>query len=161
VEREWSETVDGIIWTGQVRHQDQRGWFIEAFRASQGHKNIAQVNVSFSRPNVLRGMHWHKHQTDHWMVGTGSALVAVFDPVVGVHETRTLIPGQGVIIPQFVAHGFYTLSELALVYGVTKEYDPDNPDEHGYHPYSCGINWPAMEADVIMSKRDRGADRWR
>jgi dTDP-4-dehydrorhamnose 3,5-epimerase len=122
-----------------------------------GGRNISQVNVSTSHGGVLRGMHYHEHQTDYWYIAQGAARVAVFDPSINMNETRRLKQGHGLIIPAGVAHGFLALSNLVLVYGVTREYDHDEPDEHGFHPFTCGIAWGAKPNTVTLSQRDQDA----
>ena len=69
---------------------------------------------------VLRGLHLHQRQLDHWVVASGRAFVALVDvrpmlrgeadrPLV---ETRELAADEWVDIPIGVAHGFLALEPL-------------------------------------------------
>ena len=66
-----------------------------------------QANLSTSAPGVLRGLHFHRRQLDHWIVARGRAFVALVDvrPMLadptaapGV-ETRVLTADDWVDIP--------------------------------------------------------------
>src|SRR5688500_15472604 len=59
---------------------DSRGSFTELWRASLtdglDSAPFVQANLSRSRAGVLRGMHFHRHQSDLWMLIEGRALAA-------------------------------------------------------------------------------------
>ena len=77
--------------SGRVaRHADSRGAFREVWRKGSfpdltpeltGAKaaHFVQVNVSISAAGVLRGLHYHRRQLDHWIVLDGRAFVALVD----------------------------------------------------------------------------------
>jgi dTDP-4-dehydrorhamnose 3,5-epimerase len=106
-------------------------------------------------------MHFHERQDDLWIVIDGRAFVAAVDlrdalgPGGGetVTEAFELDPGDAVYIPKGVAHGFYAIEPLALVYLVTTEYDAT--DEHGFawNDPRAAIPWPS--AAPVVSDRDR------
>jgi dTDP-4-dehydrorhamnose 3,5-epimerase len=126
---------------------------------------FVQANVSTSAAGVLRGLHYHRRQLDHWIVLGGTAFVALVDirpAAVGdtpVVETRRVAADETVTIPTGVAHGFLALDELTLMYLVTNEYD--GTDEHGFKWDDdwADVPWPRLDhlpdGVPILSDRDR------
>lgn len=117
---------------------DERGFFAEVLRKDWkgllGDEWIAQANISYSYPGIVRA--WHKHergQTDYFLVLKGSLKICIYD-----ERTRELneIVSRGqslqlVRIPGHYWHGFKVIgNETALLlYFTTKLYDYENPDE--------------------------------
>ena len=145
-------SIPGVAWGAVERHADERGSFRELWRRSRLPEPFVQVNLSTSAPGVLRGLHLHRRQVDHWVVVTGRALVALVDvrplldgsgpnPIV---ETRELPVDSSVTIPEGVAHGFLALQPLELLYLVSNEYD--SSDEHGFawDDPAVGVPWPRV-----------------
>ena len=162
----WLETgISGVARRELQTHADERGAFTELWRAGWTRdispSPFVQANLSRSRPDVLRGMHFHRRQSDLWVVVEGRALVAVADLrelVKGVArkptvETFELAAGGAVFIPALVAHGFLALSELALVYLVSNEYDGTDELGFAWDDPLAAIPWPAR--DPVLSARDR------
>ena len=113
--------------------EDERGWFCELRRDSALPNPMTQTNLSFSRPGVIRALHYHERgQDDLFACLRGTARVVVLDR--GTGETYTEDIGDhnrvALYIPGHHAHGFEALTDLLFVYHVTTEYDPDDPDEH-------------------------------
>src|SRR3990170_7110889 len=101
---------------------DERGSFTEIWRASLTRGlspgGFVQGNVSVSRPGVLRGMHFHRRQSDLWTIVAGRALAATTnlrDAVDGLGPVRSQVSdlafGDSLFIPPYVAHGFWALEE--------------------------------------------------
>lgn len=161
--------IDGVHYGAIERHVDERGAFRELWRAStpvHGGSPYVQANLSTSAAGVVRGLHVHRRQADHWLVARGRALVALVDvrsmladpgggaPVV---ETRELAEDAWVDIPPGVAHGFLALEPLELIYLVTNEYD--GTDELGFRwdDPSAAVPWPDVPGGLILSERDRSS----
>jgi dTDP-4-dehydrorhamnose 3,5-epimerase len=151
--------IDGVqIWRPQV-HADARGRFVEIFRTAEVPGPIAQSNHSRSAAGVLRGLHFHRHQADLWYLVGGSAQVALADlrRPVAVPPTHTFVLDgdvpTAVYVPPGVAHGYLALTEIDLIYWVTREYDPS--DEHGvaWDDPTLAIEW-RLQAPPILSDRD-------
>jgi len=162
----WLETgIPGVVLRELQTHDDERGAFTELWRAGWTREispsPFVQANLSRSRPQVLRGMHFHRRQSDLWVVAEGRALVAVADlrdVVNGVAETPTvetfeLGAAGAVFIPELVAHGFLAIAELALVYLVSNEYDGTDELGFAWDDPLAAISWPAREP--VLSGRDR------
>jgi dTDP-4-dehydrorhamnose 3,5-epimerase len=159
-------TLDGVRRGRLTRHADDRGSFRELWRSSWfPGERFTQANASVSDRGVLRGLHLHRRQSDHWIVGSGLAFVALVDvrPMLGgerrpLVETFEMAPDEWCFIPPGVAHGFLALEALELLYVVTNEYD--GSDEHGFawDDGLAAISWPAVaEANAgrpILSDRD-------
>jgi dTDP-4-dehydrorhamnose 3,5-epimerase len=168
--------LPGVRWGRVARHGDTRGAFREVWRESQfpaltadltgmPGARFVQSNLSTSAAGVLRGLHYHRRQLDHWIVLDGRAFVALVDirptarggaPLV---ETRELAADDTVTIPTGVAHGFLALTDLTLLYLVTNEYD--GTDELGFawdDPWAA-VRWPDVrgtgDGAPILSERDK------
>lgn len=160
----WSETdIPGVLRRSTPMMADRRGSFTELWRASTTEQlsptPFVQANLSRSATGVLRGMHFHRRQTDLWMLIEGRAFVAVADlrrladeprPPVATFEMR---PGDALLIPELVAHGFHALEPTALVYLVTNEYDGSDELGFAWDDPDAAIPW--LITDAIVSDRDR------
>jgi len=116
------------------RWEDARGWLAEIARTSELPKPIRQSNVSFSRQGTIRGLHFHdRGQDDLFVCLQGRARVVALDRDTG--ETFCEDIGDdnfaAVYVPGNLAHGFEALTDVLMLYHVTEEYDPADPDEHG------------------------------
>ncbi len=126
--------IDGVRVLPFERFEDGRGWLMEVARASRLPKRVRQTNLSFSRRGVIRGLHYHERgQDDLFVCVRGMARVVVLDRSSG--ETFSADVGDenpaGVYVPGLHAHGFEALTDVLMLYHVTEEYDPSDPDEHG------------------------------
>jgi dTDP-4-dehydrorhamnose 3,5-epimerase len=173
--------IRAVRYGAVARFGDERGSFRELWRTSTfgpidpthagapsgAEPRFVQANLSTSAPGVLRGLHAHRRQLDHWIVATGRALAALVDiramlddpaarPVV---ETRELGPDDWIDIPAGVAHGFLALEPLELVYLVTTEYDGSDEFGFAWDDPTAAVPWPAIPATPdgrpILSERDR------
>jgi len=163
----------GVTWGRIARYADERGSFRELWRASTMPAGFVQANLSVSAPGVLRGLHVHRRQLDHWIVASGRAFVALVDlrtaleaagsapprpGDVGV-ATRTLAADESVTIPAGIAHGFLALEPLELIYLVTNEYDGSDELGFAWDDPLAGVSWPSVPATrdgrPILSDRDR------
>ena len=138
--------------------EDERGWFLEVRRESQLPARTVQTNVSFSRKGVIRGLHYHERgQDDLFACLTGMARVVVLDRESG--EVFTADIGEdnpvAVFVPGHLAHGFEALTDLVFCYHVTREYDPDDPDEHAVPWDDPRIKHLWSTQSPILSERDR------
>ncbi len=162
----WLESrIPGVLRRQLQTHADERGAFTELWRARWTAelcgRPFVQANLSRSRRDVLRGMHFHRRQSDLWVVVEGRALVAVADlrelavdvsraPAVDTFEVGG---GAALFIPELVAHGFLALSELALVYLVSNEYDGTDELGFAWDDPVAAIPWTTR--GPVLSARDR------
>lgn len=170
--------IAGVSWGSLVRHADDRGSFRELWRAAAFESldpplagqapgstvRFVQSNMSASAPGVLRGLHLHRRQLDHWVVTSGRAFVALVDVrpmLAGADrpqvETRDLGADAWVSIPAGVAHGFLALEALELVYFVTNEFDGSDELGFAWNDADAAVPWPrvgARRGGPILSERD-------
>ena len=140
------------------RFEDERGWFVELARASRLPKQPRQTNLSFSRKGVVRGLHYHERgQDDLFVCLRGSARVVVLDRQSG--ETFSEDIGDhnevAVYVPGHHAHGFEALTDVLMLYHVSAEYDPNEPDEHGIPWDDPRVRHVWSAQAPILSERDR------
>jgi dTDP-4-dehydrorhamnose 3,5-epimerase len=174
-ERVGGARLAGVRFGRLARHPDERGSFREVWRAGwYGDLDrrdaglpdpaFAQANVSVSDRWVLRGLHLHRRQLDHWVVLEGRAFVALVDTrpmqaggsVPGL-ETRELAADDWVGIPAGVAHGFLALEPLTLLYLVTNEYDGTDELGFAWDDPVAAVPWPEVatpDGRPRLSRRD-------
>lgn len=163
-----SAEIGGVVW-GRVRaHDDSRGAFREVWRASAlpGSPRFVQANLSTSRVGVLRALHYHRRQLDHWIVVAGRVFVALVDlrPVKAdttaepLVQTRRLSIDDSVSIPPYVAHGFLAIEPTQLLYLVTTEYDGTDELGVAWNDPEIAVPWPVQDVrgELVLSDRDRG-----
>ena len=140
------------------RFDDERGWFAEVARAAALPKPIRQTNVSFSRQGTIRGLHFHERgQDDLFVCLQGRARVVALDRDTG--ETFSEDIGDdnfaAVYVPGHLAHGFEALSDVLMLYHVSEEYDPADPDENGVPWDDPRVVHLWSTRSPILSERDR------
>jgi dTDP-4-dehydrorhamnose 3,5-epimerase len=140
------------------RFADERGWFMELRRESLLPERTVQTNVSFSRAGTVRGLHFHERgQSDLFVCLSGMIRVVALDRRSG--ETFAEDVGDdnpaAVWVPGHHAHGFEALTDALVLYHVTREYDPADPDEHGIPWDDERVRHLWSTASPILSERDR------
>lgn len=156
--------IPGLIRVEPQRFEDERGFFMEAYKRSDFSANgipgpFVQDNYSHSVRGVLRGLHYQKRpkaQGKLVMVIRGK----VFDVAVDIRRgSRTYGEWVGeelssenrrmLYVPEGFAHGFCVLSEEAdVVYKVTDEYAPALDRGILWNDPEIGIDWPTTEPSV-------------
>jgi dTDP-4-dehydrorhamnose 3,5-epimerase len=155
--------IEGVFVYVLTSHADVRGSFTEDYRREwlHGGDEMVQGNVSLSRANVLRGLHFHREQSDWWTYYTGAATVGLFDlrvgsPTEGVGTTirfDTSVAFKSLYIPPGVAHGFWAETDLILHYMVDRYHTGDDEFGVAWDDPDLGIEWPGT--DPILSERDQ------
>src|SRR5687768_14573000 len=153
--------IPGVLLARPERFEDDRGWFMEILRADAFGVSFVQGNHSHSRAGVLRGLHYHAKQSDAWYIVSGQAQVGIADlRTRSDHPTALALDMSSddptvLYIPPGVAHGFFAITELDLIYWVTNYFD--NTDEHGvaWNDPTLAINWKTRKP--TLSERDIGA----
>jgi dTDP-4-dehydrorhamnose 3,5-epimerase len=163
------------VFTPQL-HRDNRGEFLEAFRAAEfaadlGYRlDVAQVNCSVSRRGVIRGIHYADvppGQAKYVTCVAGAILDVVVDlrsgsPGFGRWEAKRLDDEnrRAVFLAEGLGHGFQALSDSATVlYLCSTPYA--NGREHGVNPLDpvIGIGWLPDPTDggPVLSDKDATA----
>jgi len=140
------------------RWEDERGWLSELARTSAFPKPIRQTNVSFSRQGTIRGLHYHERgQDDLFVCLQGRARVVALNRDTGESFSEDIGDGNyaAVYVPGNLAHGFEALTDVLMLYHVTEEYDPSDPDEHGLPWNDPRVVDLWSTKSPILSKRDQ------
>jgi dTDP-4-dehydrorhamnose 3,5-epimerase len=166
------DRIDGPIVISPTVHADDRGFFVETFRASVWREagvdvEFVQDNQSRSRRGTLRGMHFQTSpgQAKLLRCARGRILDVVVDlrrasPTFGQWEGVTLDDEsmRQLFVPVGFAHGFCVLSDEAdVVYKCSAYFDPATEASLAYDDPDVGVEWPDLE--LIVSERDRTAPR--
>ena len=159
--------LDGVIIIQPQVFGDSRGYFMESFKAPDFSAaglptEFVQDNESSSTKGVLRGLHFQKNHTQGKLVRVTHG--EVFDVAVDVRPgSETYGQWVGAIlnsekknmlyIPEGFAHGFLVVSEMAeFAYKCDDLYHPE--DEGGVMHNSCGIEWPEIDCEYVLSEKD-------
>lgn len=151
--------------------EDQRGYFMEAFRQDLfeqhiGEINFIQDNESKSTKGVLRGLHFQKGEYSQ------AKLVRVLkgrvlDVVVDLRKSSTTF-GKYVAVeltednkkqlfmPRGMAHGFLVLSDEAIfTYKVDNIYSPENEATLLWNDSQVYVDWGVDDInDIVLSYKD-------
>ena len=151
---------------------DNRGYFFESYNSDFFNNsilekiNFVQDNQSFSKKNVLRGMHF---QMEPFAQGKLVRVISgkVYDVAVDLRKnSKTFLEWFGIElsgennkqlwIPEGFAHGFVTLSDNAILnYKVTKPYNKYADNTLSYNDPEVGIDWPVSGKEIILSDKDK------
>jgi dTDP-4-dehydrorhamnose 3,5-epimerase len=146
---------------------DDRGAFFEAFRASwlAPARPMVQWNISRSAAGVVRGLHYHRLQSDYWLVPAGHIRVALVDlrPKSATYKRALCLElrddkPQGLLIPPGVLHGYSILRDATVMYLVDVEYT--GKDEFGVRWNDPALALPPQWYDTpspTLSTRDATA----
>ena len=151
--------------------QDDRGFFMETFRANLLADNginyqFLQDNHSGSKKNILRGLHYQIRHPQGKLVRAIRG--EIFDVAVDLRRSSVTF-GQWVgvtlseankkmlWIPPGFAHGYYVLSDWAeIVYKATDYYAPESDRSIVWNDPDIAINWPIPSCtEPLLSEKDR------
>lgn len=153
-------------------YSDDRGSFREWFNLQEIKKvidfsfSVVQGNVSHSKMDVIRGVHFsnsNKGQDKFVTCISGEIVDVLIDlrlgsPTYLVKEYVSLVPsgGRSVFIPTGVGHGFVSRAEDSIVcYLLSSEYDPKT--EQAIYPFDPKLNIAWNTENPILSERDLSA----
>jgi len=153
-------------------HGDDRGYFVETFRADTlekflGYKiNFCQDNESKSSKGVLRGLHYQLSpaaQTKLVRVIQGSVLDVAVDirkgsPTFGQYVSVKLT-GENkkqLLVPRGFAHGFVVLeNDTTFAYKVDNYYSPENDRGISFDDIDLDIDWILDKEELNLSAKDK------
>jgi len=136
--------IDGVRTKRLKVIPDERGLLMEMLRDDDDiFQKFGQVYLSVVYPSVVKGWHYHKKQTDHFVFVKGMAKVVLFDDRESSAtrgEVNEFFMGEHnpilLVIPPLVLHGMKGVGgEPAYLVNVpTEHYVYDDPDEHRVDP---------------------------
>ena len=159
-------SIDGVLHLRPNVFPDERGSFFEFTKKSHeiNLPNFVQDNVSYSKKNVLRGLHFQKPpfaQGKLVLILEGRILDIAVDirpdsPTIGQSVSLVLdsMENDIIYIPEGFAHGFYVLSESAKIYYKnTNEYSPEHSSGIIWNDNDLAIDWPTNQP--LLSDDDK------
>jgi dTDP-4-dehydrorhamnose 3,5-epimerase len=132
--------IDGVKTRKLRLIPDERGYLMEMLRSDwEEYDKFGQVYITAVYPGAVKGWHYHRIQTDHFICVHGMAKVVLYDGREGspTHgEVNEFFMGDQnpmlLKIPPGVMHGFKGISqEMTLIVNVPTElYNYEQPDEY-------------------------------
>ena len=144
------------------RYEDGRGYFEELWKQGTWEIRWKQVNLSFSKEGVVRGLHFRKAKPEWKLVYCVSGEIEDYCVSLESRESKTMLlnPSEpngftaGVLIPPGWAHGFRAKKDSLVCYMVSEEYDPS--DAFGVSPMDKTLDIPWLySGGLILSDQDK------
>ncbi len=163
-----AEDLNGVKLIEPVVFNDKRGFFMESYNKKKYealglNSDFVQDNISYSKKNVLRGLHYQYQDSQAKLVYVlqGEILDVALDirvgsPTFGKYKTYTLSSQnkRQVYIPRGFAHGFCVLSEEVLFcYKCDDFYNPKSENGVLWSDPDLKIDWKTSAP--IVSDRDK------
>lgn len=158
--------IPDVIIIEYMQLHDPRGFFAELYKRTDFLANgipydFVQVNLSFSKKGVVRGLHYQLKPMEQGKlvyVISGKVFDVAVDirrgsPWYGKYVGVILEPGHAVWVPPGFAHGFQALEDTYFLYLVTKEYSPQYERCIYWNDQELRIAWPIRE-NIIISEKD-------
>ncbi|MEM6753310.1 MAG: dTDP-4-dehydrorhamnose 3,5-epimerase, partial [Cyanobacteria bacterium P01_C01_bin.38] len=149
-----------------------RGFFFEAFNLKKFTEktginvNFVQDNHSYSKRNVLRGLHYQIEQPQGKLVRI--VVGSIFDVAVDIRKSSPTFGKwvgceisaenkRQVWIPPGFAHGFVVLSEVAeVLYKTTDYYAPHGERTILWSDTDLAIDWQVIDRPIVSDKDAAG-----
>ena len=162
--------IDGLKILKPLIHKDSRGFFFESFNQKIFNSTLGntikfvQDNHSFSKKNVLRGLHLQIKKPQGKLVSVLNG--SIFDVAIDLRKnSKTFAHWHGCIlsrknknqlwIPPGFAHGFLSLrNNTEVLYKTTDYWDKNDEYTILWNDKTININWPKVE-DLIISEKDK------
>lgn len=162
--------LDGLLLIESKSFGDERGYFMESFRADDwakaGMPPLVQDNLARSKRGVVRGMHYQKNPQ---AVGKIVRCVRgrIFDVAVDLRRGSptfgkwasielTDYGNRAFWIPAGYAHGLCALSDAAdVAYKVTGYWSAAVDRGVRWDDPAIGIRWPMNPDEVVVSVKDQ------
>ena len=164
--------MPNILLFAPTRHEDNRGWFREAYNARREARN--GIDTSFVQDNqslsvsigTIRGIHFQTlphGQAKLIQCTSGRLMDYVVDvrrgsPTYGQHLKVELSQDNGKVlfIPVGFGHAFVTLEpNTEISYKVSDFYDSDCDGGIRWDCPDIGIDWPSCASPAAISAKDR------
>lgn len=153
---------------------DARGYFMETYNNKSFQRvglnyHFVQENQSFSKKNVLRGLHFQINHPQAKLVRVLSG--EVFDVAVDLRRSSetygkwigvvlTAANKKQLLVPRGFAHGFRVISEAAeFTYKCDDFYYPEDEGGLIWNDPDIGIVWGDV-SQVILSEKDKKNPRF-
>lgn len=165
-------SLDGLLLFKQKRFSDERGYFAECLRANEFYeitgKNLVQINQSYSKKGVLRGIHFQNPHPQGKLISVVKGEIC--DIAVDLRKSSPTFMqslsfklseqnGLSLYVPEGFGHGYYVISEDAIInYSCTAYYAPGCEQTIRYDDPKLNVDWMFdKNAPLIISPKDRDA----
>ena len=144
---------------------DKRGYFKELVRENRISKKFPFLVMSYSRKNVIRGLHIQTKDSQGKFVTVIKG--RIFDVAVDLRKNSKTFGkyytcilseknSKSIFIPPGFAHGFQALEkENYIIYSCTKYRNKKSETAINFNDKNLKINWPIKKP--IISKKDENA----
>ena len=144
---------------------DKRGYFKELVRENRINKKFPFLVMSYSRKNVIRGLHIQTKDSQGKFVTVIKG--RIFDVAIDLRKNSKTFGkyytcilseknSKSIFIPPGFAHGFQALEkENYIIYSCTKYRNKKSETAINFNDKNLKINWPIKKP--IISKKDENA----
>ena len=149
--------IDGVIVKKLKVIADERGYLMEMLRCDdEFFQKFGQMYLTVAYPGVVKGWHYHKVQTDHFVCVSGMLKVVLYDDRKGSKtrgEVNEFFLGEQnpvlLVIPPLVLHGMKGIGTKPglLINCPTEPYNYDDPDEFRVDPHNNDIPYDWAQKD--------------
>ncbi len=149
--------IQGVVVKPLKIIPDERGYLMEILRSDDPFfRKFGQAYLTVVYPEVVKGWHFHKIQTDHFCVVKGMAKVVLYDrreASATRGEINEFFMGERnpilLSIPDGVLHGMKGVGvEPALLLNLpTEPYDYAHPDEYRVAPHGGEVPYDWSRKD--------------
>ena len=163
--------LSGVLVMEPKVFEDDRGFLLESYNersmAAVGiQAQFVQDNHSYSRRNVLRGLHYQINSSQSKLVRV--VVGEIFDVAVDLRRSSatfgkwfgTRLSGENrqmLWVPAGFAHGFQVLSEGAhVLYKATDFYAPQSERTIAWDDPDIPIQWQLSQRPVVSDKDSKG-----
>lgn len=162
----------GVLLINSLPYNDHRGFLAETYNKEIFKKNgidddFFQSKYSYSKKNVLRGMHFQSEPYGQSKL-VSCSFGEIYDVVVDLrNDSPTFAKWQGfklsqenknlLYIPEGFAHGFLVMNEegACFNYMISKSpFNKKNSTGISYKDPDIAISWPISDKDIILSDID-------
>jgi len=145
------------------KYNDKRGYFKELIRENKINKKFPFLVMSFSKKNVIRGLHLQRKRSQGKFVSVLKG--KIFDVAVdlrknsktfGKHYSCVLSEknSKSIFIPPGFAHGFQALDyENYIIYSCTKYRNSKSEIAIKFDDKDLNIKWPSNK--MVVSEKDQ------
>ena len=143
--------------------KDKRGYFKELLKEVQLKKKLPFMVMSYSKKNVIRGLHIQTKKTQGKFISVLKG--KVYDVAVDLRKNSKTFGkffscilseknSQSIYIPPVFAHGFCGLDrENYIIYSCTQYRDANSERAIKYNDKKLNIKWPIK--NLIISTKDK------
>ena len=171
-------TIDGCVIIKPTIYTDERGLFFESFKDSENYSKFSpntfiQDNISVSKKNVLRGLHFQIGQ--YAQAKLIRVLLGVVQDVIVdcrlnsptfLNVFSYILDGkkyEQMFIPKGCAHGYLVLQDNTIFsYKVDNDYNKESESGIMYNDPDLNIKWFIdKEEFIIISVKDSQLPTWK